>query len=77
MQHVEGPPGLDSTTGTDSAEASAASFGSVLTSAGSPASAQRLSDSVSSHLGRWRGFKVRVWLRRCCRVGSEHHVSKP
>ena len=41
----------------ESADASMASLGSQLTTS-SAAATQRLSDSVSSRLGHWRGFKV-------------------
>ena len=45
--------------GPESADASMVSLGSQLTTSSSTAATQRLSDSVSSRFGHWRGFKVR------------------
>ena len=50
--------GDGSFVGPESADASMVSLGSQLTTSSSTAATQRLSDSVSSRFGHWRGFKV-------------------
>ena len=60
--------GDGSFVGPESADASMVSLGSLLTTSSSTAATQRLSDSVSSRFGHWRGFKVRQpSLKASCR----------